>query len=38
MNIGMMSAWNTDSGVAIHSEPIGKAWVDMGHELTVLVL
>jgi len=22
----MMTAWNTDSGVAIHAEPVGKAW------------
>ncbi len=31
----MIGAWNTDSGVAVHAEPIGKAWVEMGHELTV---
>jgi len=31
----MMSAWNTDSGVAIHAEAVGKAWRKMGHELTV---
>ena len=35
MKIGMMGAWNTDSGVAIHAEPVGKAWREMGHELTV---
>lgn len=35
MKIGMMSAWNTDSGVALHAEAIGKAWREMGHELTV---
>jgi hypothetical protein len=35
MKIGMMSAWNTDSGVAVHAEPVGKAWRKMGHELTV---
>ena len=35
MNIGMMSAWNTDSGAALHAEPVGKAWREMGHELTV---
>ena len=22
--IAMMTAWNTDSGVAVHAEPIGK--------------
>lgn len=35
MKIGMMTAWNTDSGAAIHAEPVGKAWLEMGHELTV---
>ena len=24
MKIAMMTAWNTDSGVAVHAEPIGK--------------
>jgi hypothetical protein len=27
MYIAMMTAWNTDSGVAVHAEPIGKAWI-----------
>jgi glycosyltransferase involved in cell wall biosynthesis len=35
MYIAMMTAWNTDSGVAVHAEPIGKAWIKMGHKLTV---
>lgn len=35
MKIGMMCAWNTDSGVAVHAEPIGKAWIKMGHKLAV---
>lgn len=35
MKIAMMSAWNTDSGVAVHAEPIGKAWIKMGHKLIV---
>jgi len=35
MKIAMMSAWNTDSGVAVHAEPIGKAWIEMGHRLVV---
>ena len=35
MKIGMMTAWNTDSGAAIYAEPIVKAWVEMGHEITV---
>ena len=33
--IAMMAAWNTDSGVAIHAEPIGKEWINMGYELKV---
>ena len=35
MRIAMMSAWNTDSGVAIHAESIGKSWIKMGYDLTV---
>lgn len=35
MKIAMMAAWNTDSDVAIHAEPIGKAWIERGHELLV---
>ena len=35
VKIAMMSAWNTDSGVAIHAEPVGRAWLEMGHELQV---
>ena len=35
MNIGMMSAWNQDSGVSIHAELIGREWVKMGHKLSV---
>jgi len=31
----MMTAWNTNSGVAIHAEPIGKAWMNMGHGLRI---
>ena len=30
-----MSAWNTDSGVAVHAEPLGEVWIEMGHKLTV---
>ncbi len=30
-----MSAWNTDSGVAIHAELIGREWIKMGHDLKV---
>ena len=35
MKIGIMAAWNTTSGVAMHAEPIGKALREMGHKVTV---
>ncbi len=35
MHIAMMTAWNTDSGVAGHGEPLGKAWMEMGHDVTI---
>ncbi len=35
MKIAMMSAWNTDSGVSIHAELIGREWVKLGHTLKV---
>jgi len=35
MKIGMMSAWNEDSGVSVHAELIGREWIKMGHELKV---
>jgi len=35
MNIAIMTAWNTTSGVAMHAEPIGKALRKMGHKVTV---
>ena len=35
MKIALMSSWNTDSGVAIHAEAVGKALIKMGHEVTV---
>ncbi|MBW1998986.1 MAG: glycosyltransferase [Deltaproteobacteria bacterium] len=35
MHIAMMTAWNTDSGVAVHAEPIGRAWKNMGHDVTI---
>ncbi len=31
----MMSAWNTDSGVSIHAELIGREWIKDGHTLFV---
>ncbi len=35
MKIGLMGAWNTDSGASIHTELIGRAFVQMGHKVTV---
>ena len=35
MKIGIMAAWNTNSGVAMHAEPIGKALRERGHKITV---
>lgn len=35
MKIGLMGAWNTDSGASIHSELVGRAWVKKGVDLTV---
>ncbi len=31
----MMSAWNTDSGVSVHAELIGRQWIHMGHSLQI---
>ncbi len=36
MKITMMSRWNIPCGVSIHAELVGRAWVKMGHELSVL--
>jgi len=35
MKIGMMTRWNVPCGVAAHAEPLGRAWVEMGHQLRV---
>ena len=35
MKIGMMTRWNVPCGVAAHAEPLGRTWVEMGHELKV---
>ncbi|RKX69086.1 hypothetical protein DRP53_09240 [candidate division WOR-3 bacterium] len=35
MKIGLMGGWNTDSGASLHSELIGRAWVEEGIKLTV---
>jgi hypothetical protein len=36
MKILMMSRWNIPCGVSLHAELVGRAWVEMGHELQVL--
>lgn len=35
MKIGMMGAWNTDSGASMHAELIGRSFVEKGHEIAV---
>jgi hypothetical protein len=35
MQIGMIGAWNTDSGASIHAELVGRGWVELGHTLKV---
>lgn len=35
MNIGLMGAWNTDSGASIHTELLGRSLVEMGHRVWV---
>ncbi|NQT33407.1 MAG: hypothetical protein HQ594_07035 [Candidatus Omnitrophica bacterium] len=35
MKIGLIGAWNTDSGASIHAELIGRAWEEKGIDLTV---
>lgn len=32
----MMSRWNIPCGVSLHAELVGRAWVEMGHDLQVL--
>jgi len=36
MKIVIMSRWNTPCGVSLHAELVGRAWVEMGHDLKVL--
>ncbi len=31
----MMTRWNVPTGLASHAEPVGRAWLEMGHELRV---
>jgi len=35
MKIGMMGAWNTDSGASIHAEFVGRGWKKLGHQLQI---
>jgi len=35
MKIGIMTRWNAPSGESAHAEPLGQAWLKMGHELKV---
>lgn len=35
MKIGIVGAWNTSSGAAIHAELVGRALVELGHTVTV---
>ena len=35
MKIGMVTRWNVPCGVAVHAEPVGRAWLEMGHDLKV---
>ncbi|NDJ24013.1 hypothetical protein GS682_20670 [Nostoc sp. B(2019)] len=35
MKIAIMGAWNSDSGVSIHAEAIGREFLRMGHKLVV---
>jgi glycosyltransferase involved in cell wall biosynthesis len=35
MNIAIMGGWNTDSGASLHSELIGRSFIDLGHSLRV---
>lgn len=35
MKIAMMTRWNVPSGQSSHAEPIGRAWLKMGHKLKV---
>jgi len=35
MKIGMMCLWNAANGPAIHAELVGKAWIELGHKLSI---
>ena len=36
MKIKMMSRWNVSCGVSTHAELVGRAWVQMGHDVEIL--
>lgn len=36
MKIAMMTRWNVPSGQSSHAEPVGRAWLEMGHDVKVL--
>jgi len=35
MKIGMMCLWNAANGPSIHAELVGRAWVNLGHQLRI---
>ncbi|MDO9575452.1 MAG: hypothetical protein Q7J55_02880 [bacterium] len=35
MQIGLMGAWNTDSGASIHTELVGRSLIELGHKIVV---
>lgn len=35
MKIGMMSLWNAANGPSVHAELLGRAWVNLGHQLRI---
>ena len=35
MKIGMMCLWNAANGPSIHAELVGRAWVELGHQLRI---
>lgn len=35
MKVGMMCLWNAANGPSIHAELVGRAWVELGHQLKV---
>lgn len=35
MKVSLLSAWNSDSGAAIHAESVAREWIKMGHEVSV---